>query len=207
MRVGELKHLTWDDVDLDQGVVYIRPKRGWKPKTGNIRVIPISPKVRAVFEGLPRKAEWVFTSRPSRKYPRGDAQISERRLLQYIKRVLSRLGLPGHVHTFRHAFISAALSSGVPEAVVRDWVGHVDDRIIRLYTHIADETSKAAMNKLASAMDDKAIAPDEKAGTVDDKANADGTVQPDASVNPETDGDSAQFQHNGEEADDGDSAK
>ncbi|MCD4728589.1 MAG: tyrosine-type recombinase/integrase, partial [Pirellulales bacterium] len=51
MRVGELKHLTWDDIDLDQGLIHIRPKSGWKPKTGDIRVIPISPRGRAVFEG------------------------------------------------------------------------------------------------------------------------------------------------------------
>jgi integrase len=68
-----------------------------------------------------------------------------------LKPVLKSLGLSGHLHTFRHSFISHALTQGIAEAVVRRWVGHVDDEIIRRYTHIADEVSKAAMSRLAAA--------------------------------------------------------
>lgn len=74
----------------------------------------------------------------SKKYPRGGNQFSARRLLVSLKRVLRKLGIEGHVHTFRHAYISHALSHGVPEPVVRAIVGHVDEKVIRLYTHIAD---------------------------------------------------------------------
>ena len=56
-----------------------------------------------------------------------------------------------HLHTFRHAFISNAITKGTPEAVVRDWVGHVDADILKLYTHIADQDSQAAMRRLAEA--------------------------------------------------------
>ena len=48
----------------------------------------------------------------------------------------------------RHASISHALTSGVPEAIVRSWVGHVDARIMKTYTHIADRISREAMLKL-----------------------------------------------------------
>jgi len=50
-------------------------------------------------------------------------------LRDYLKRLLKKLGLPGHLPTFRHTFISLALTRGVPEATVRKWVGHVDDEI------------------------------------------------------------------------------
>jgi integrase len=149
MRAGELKHLTWEDVDFERGVLHIRPKDDWQPKTGDIRAIPISPALRELLGRLPRRTRWVVTARASRRYPDGDHQISERRLLDYLKRVLKRLGLKGHLHTFRHAFISHALTSGVPEAIVRQWVGHVDPAIIRQYTHIADVSSQAAMQRLA----------------------------------------------------------
>jgi site-specific recombinase XerD len=52
MRVGELKHLLWDDVDLERGFFHVRPKDGWKPKTGDQRAIPIS---RAAREALMRR--------------------------------------------------------------------------------------------------------------------------------------------------------
>jgi integrase len=150
LRAGELKWLTWADVDLGRNVLHVRPKTGWKPKTGDQRAVPISPRVRDCLDSLPRHASWVLTAAPSAKHPSGDRQMSERRLLRSLKRVLRMLNLPGHLHTFRHAFISKALASGIPESQVRAWVGHVDDQIIRLYTHIADSQSQAAMGKLAA---------------------------------------------------------
>ena len=53
--------------------------------------------------------------------------------------------------TIRHAFISTALVNGTPEAMVRQWVGHVDRDIIKLYTHIADSSSQEAMARLGNA--------------------------------------------------------
>jgi hypothetical protein len=45
----------------------------------------------------------------------------------------------------------SCVSSGIPEAIVRQWVGHVDREVTKLYTHIADEASQAAMQRLAEA--------------------------------------------------------
>ncbi len=150
MRVGELKWLTWDDVDFERNVIHIRPKEGWNPKTGDQRVIPMQ-TVRQVLEQLPRRSQLVLTAAPSSHFPAGDHQISERRLLQYLKRILKKLGLNGHLHTFRHAFISNALIRGIPLAMVQAWVGHVDQEITKLYTHIADSASQEAMKRLAKA--------------------------------------------------------
>jgi len=130
-------------------VIVIREKPGWKPKTGDQRAIPMSPAARAVLAALPRKGKWVFTAPPSRRYPKGDHPVNERRLLEYLKRVLKQLGLKGHLHTFRHSLISHALTQGIPEAVVRQWVGHVDPEVIKIYTHILDPASQAAMQRLA----------------------------------------------------------
>ena len=81
--------------------------------------MPLTPAAQAMLRALPRTGKWVFTAAPSRKYPLGDHQILERRLLEYLKRVPNRLGLKGHIHTFRHSFISHALMQGIPEAIVR----------------------------------------------------------------------------------------
>jgi len=148
MRIGEVQWLTRDDVDFKQGVIHVRPKPGWTTKTGNVRAVPMTPIVKAVLEKLPRKTRWVFTAPASAKYPKGDHQISERRLLKSLKRTLAKLNLQGHLHTFRHSYISRAIFNGVPEAVVRSWVGHVDEETIRLYTHIASQQSQQAMQNL-----------------------------------------------------------
>jgi site-specific recombinase XerD len=148
VRIGELKWLTWDDIDLHNNVIHIRPKPGWTTKTGNIRAVPLSVRARQVLETSPRQGRWVLTAPPSARYPQGGRQISERRLLAALKRLLERLKLQGHLHTFRHSFISRAVVRGVPEAIIRQWVGHVDPEILRLYTHIADKQSQQAMSRL-----------------------------------------------------------
>src|SRR5260370_10895532 len=76
MRVGELRYLTWDDVDLDHNIVHIRPKEGWQTKTADRRSIPMTPRVRELLQSLPRRWRWVFTARPSTKYPQGGRQFS-----------------------------------------------------------------------------------------------------------------------------------
>lgn len=148
LRIGELQWLTWDDIDLGNNVVHVRPKRGWSTKTGNYRRVPLSGRAKETFCKLPRKWKWVVTAPASAKYPQGDRQISERRLLRVLKRLLKKLELNGHLHTFRHSFISRAVINGVPEAVIRQWVGHVDPRVLQLYTHIADAQSQQAMARL-----------------------------------------------------------
>jgi integrase/recombinase XerD len=149
LRSAELAHLTWQDVDLGRNVLHVRAKEGWRPKTGDQRAVPMTPRVRALLESAPRPGRWVVTAPRSPRHPRGDGQVSGRRMLKALKRVLARLGLEGHLHTFRHAFISRALTAGVPEAIVREWVGHVDRDVMKLYTHIASAASQAAMRRFA----------------------------------------------------------
>lgn len=150
VRIGELKWLTWDDIDHEKNLIHIRPKDGWTTKTGNVRSIPISETAKTILNNQSRKHRWVFTAQASRKYPLGDHQISERRLLESLKRTLKKLDLQGHLHTFRHYFISRAVVKGISEPMIRKWVGHVDAETLKHYTHIADQFSQEAMRKLQS---------------------------------------------------------
>ena len=150
-RVGEAKWLQSNDVDLSHRLIHIRPKDGWKPKSGDERVVPISDRLFEMFPSTRQDAGWVFTARVTSRHPERDRQISERRLLQYLKRLLKRLGLRGHLHTFRHSFISFAAYEGVSERVLRKWIGHVDREILDWYFHLADSQSQEAMKRLSDA--------------------------------------------------------
>jgi site-specific recombinase XerD len=118
-----------------------------------------------ILQRLPRCHTWVFTATTSWKHPECGRQISETRLLRYLKGVLRKLGFPGHLHTFRNAFIANALTRGVAEAIVRRWVGHVDSQILRLYTHMNDQASQSAMR----AMNRTVVRREEEADEVDQK--------------------------------------
>jgi len=51
----------------------------------------------------------------------------------------------------RKACISFAANSGVPERVLRKWIGHVDREVLDWYYHLADPESQAAMKRLSDA--------------------------------------------------------
>ncbi len=150
LRFGELAWLTWDDVDRAANVVRVRPKAGWRPKSGDQRAVPISAALAAVLDGLPRRYRWVVTMPPSKRCPHPGRPWAERPLLAALKRVLEGVGLTGKLHTFRHAFISGSLLGGAPVAVVKAWVGHVDDKILAMYTHVRDDASQLAMRRLSA---------------------------------------------------------
>lgn len=168
MRIAEAKYLTWEDVDVENGVLHIRPKQigpgkrdVWKPKTGDQRVVPLSTNMVRLLQKLPHHCRWVFTAPTSARCSNSDRPVDERRVLYHLKKVLKKLELPGHVHTFRHTLISQALLSGTPEAVVRQWVGHVDPEILKHYTHVANADSKRFMERLDSDSQEVA-APDHR---------------------------------------------
>jgi integrase len=151
MRVGELMWLTWDDIDFDRKVILIRPKVGWRPKSRNQRSVPIDDELLPVLNTLPRHGRWVVNAKPTAKYPKPGRQLVDRLLLADLKRLLKKLGLPGHLHTFRHSFISDAATKGVPERVLREWIGHVDPQILAWYYKLSDPESQAAMQRLSAA--------------------------------------------------------
>ena len=147
-RIGEAIHLEWSDVDFANGIIRIREKEGWTTKSREDRAIPMCNELRGLFASLPRQHPLVFVRPLSvRKNPR-NAKTRPKVAMIVLRGVLTPLNLPGRLHTFRHAFISHALTRGVPESVVREWVGHVDSGIIRLYTHIAGSVSKSQMTGL-----------------------------------------------------------
>lgn len=141
-RFGEAQWLAWSDVDFKANVVHVRAKDEWKPKTGDERAVPMSPRLIMLLRRLPRRGKWVLTAKATKKYPQEGRQISERRALTALKWVLSQIGIDGKLHSFRHSFISRCLTKGIEEAVLRSWGGHVDPSIMRVYTHITSKVSQ-----------------------------------------------------------------
>jgi integrase len=165
MRLGELQWLTWEDFNFHQKYIHIRPKEGWSPKTGESRWVPMTDRVYEEFRDLPRTHHWVFTRGASTRYPDGGQQISPTRTLRSLKRLLKRIGLPeeGKLHTFRHSFISKALAKGIPATTVRSWVGHVSDEMLRRYTHVLEQDSRAGIERFAAKAEDSSSEQTEEA--------------------------------------------
>jgi integrase len=155
MRAGEVLHLEWDDVDEPRGVVHIRVKDDWTPKNKKSRSVAITPRMADAFAALRVDAvgKWVFRTRRSVRNPVGDRQLSMDTLRYHLGKVLVKLTMEGKLHSFRHSFVSHALTSDnpVPEAVLQQIVGQVDKKIVKRYTHIADRIARESMQRLAAA--------------------------------------------------------
>jgi site-specific recombinase XerD len=156
MRVGEVIHLTHDDLTLDgpAPVAHIRAKevvagaKPWRPKNGEERAVPLSPRAVAMLRDLPRRRRWVI-DRMDGTAATTNLPANDRHILAYLKTVLAKLGLEGTNHKFRHSFCTIAVLSGVNFFTLRRWVGHIDEEALKIYVHIADEEAQVTMRQLA----------------------------------------------------------
>ena len=156
MRIGEVVHLTHDDLTLTgpAPVAHIRPKdvvpgaRPWRPKNGEQRAVPLSPRAVAMLRDLPRRRRWVI-DRMDGTAATTNLPANDRHILAYLKTVLAKLGLEGTNHEFRHSFCTIAVLTGVDFFTLRRWVGHIDEEALEIYVHIADEQAQVTMRQLA----------------------------------------------------------
>lgn len=166
MRLGELRGLTWDDVDLDKGVIYVRRSLlpGWKkpewqePKTPRSRrQIPVDPETvevlrrhrkRQVEQRLKAGPKWrdynlVFATPTGNCVARQNIQASFR---MYVK----RSGLPKiRFHDLRHTHATLLLRQGVNPKIVSERLGHTQVAFtLQVYSHVLPDTQQEAVKAL-----------------------------------------------------------
>jgi len=142
LRRGELLALTWQDIDLDLGLLTVR---GEGAKNGRTRHVPLNAEARDVL------GKW-----------RGEGGNSA-------AAVFARSGLPlasvdrswGAViaaagierfrfHDLRHTFASKLVMRGVDLNTVRELLGHADIATTLIYAHLSPEHKRAAVERLTA---------------------------------------------------------
>ena len=130
MRLGELRALRWRDVDLERGLLRVErnlTKAGYgSPKSGRARTVDLARDLVAALRAHPRGRggeELVFCQGSGE--PLSEGQMY--RACQATAKA-ARLGRRVHPHMLRHTFASHCVMRGIPLAVVREWLGHAEDR-------------------------------------------------------------------------------
>lgn len=151
MRSGELRNLQVEDVDLENGWIYIVSRKRRETKTGGDWKVPIHARLREVLQGYePRAKGWYFTAMASEKYPGGDHHLDPDDLNEDFRATLRRVGIPDGqknggftLHSLRHFFKSHVIAQGIPREYVDDWQGHAPKSRTAsdAYVHILDEES------------------------------------------------------------------
>jgi integrase len=150
MRAGELYALNVGDIDFTRSVIHVR-RSAWEGKTQSpksknaYRVIDVQPSLiehlREYLGG--RAAGLVFSSRKS------TALRNSNVLRRALHPVLKALGIPqGGMHGFRHGRVSFLMEQGVPLEVIKRWIGHGSEAMIRRYTHLRPEYGQKILRQL-----------------------------------------------------------
>jgi len=99
-RIGEILRLKWTDIDSERRRIRINPEKGSDP-----RVLPISPRLINMLEGLPKESEWIFTKQNDSGEHLVQRNMSSR-LCVIKRRVAHKLANPRiakiSFHTLRH---------------------------------------------------------------------------------------------------------
>lgn len=126
MRLGELLSLTWVDVDLNQGIVFLR-----ETKNGVPRSVPLSKEAKEVIEDVAASDQrdgLVFKGR------RFGGQPSIRKPFYTALKEAKIEDL--HIHDLRHLFCTTAAKSGASILQIKSITGHATLQMLDRYTHI-----------------------------------------------------------------------
>lgn len=133
LRIGEACFLIWNDVDLTNRIIHIRPghknRRFWQPKTKfSIRRVAIIPDLELILRRLRRtnrNQAWVFETR------RG-TQLHPHNVSKRFRQICEGLGFQKHyvVHSLRKYWASTVAQQGMDWKVMIKMFGHSDFKLI-----------------------------------------------------------------------------
>ena len=143
LRNGELINLTWSDVDLGNKQIKIESKTNWNTKTRNVRYIPLNDKAIEILNRQPhyKDHEFVFTILKG-------TPLSKQYARKVLKKILSKIGLTGSPHKFRHTFASHLVMKGVSIYEVSRLLGHTNIEMTMKYAHLAPDHLRKAIERL-----------------------------------------------------------
>ncbi len=159
LRLGEVTHLRPPphDIDLENGLLIVQPKEGWRVKTGKRREIPIPIEFMPVVRHhLARyaSAEWMCPSPVLEATP-----LSEHRMGQNFRRIAGDAELataradPLKVtfHTLRHTFASWLVMNGKDLFTISKLMGHSSiDQLVQTYGHLSPNHKALAVAQLGA---------------------------------------------------------
>ena len=151
MTEGDICTLKWGDIDWASGCI-----RRLRRKTGTEIKLPLLPELAEYLGAQPRRGEFIFPAH-AEMYLRQPTCVSER-----VKKFLNGLGIvttvsvPGRravsvkdLHSMRHVFCYRAKRAGIPESVIKRFVGHAVLAMTEHYAdHDTDEELRAEIKKL-----------------------------------------------------------
>lgn len=123
MRFAELANITWQDIDFERKLFFIRSSENFKTKTFNSeRAIPMN---NIMYELLrkyyPHRLSDTFVFTTTKGF-----QLRERKMLETCKSIAKDAGITSnaYLHKFRHTYATMLIHNGVKIQNIKELLGH-----------------------------------------------------------------------------------
>jgi len=150
MRIGEVLHLRFNDIDLDKNVILIRSQ-----KTNNFRIVPINKELREVLEWLSKYYVSPCSLKVSIRHadqkvylfclPDGSRVKS---IKNSFKKACTRAGISATPHTIRHTFASHLVMNQVDLVSIQELLGHSSISTTMIYSHVSRDYKDKTVARL-----------------------------------------------------------
>lgn len=153
LRAGEIFNLTWTDVDLERGTLFLRDT-----KSGRNRTAFMTGAVKNMLAAR-KKADGTDTGFVFKATTGG--KIEE--ISNAFTKVVNRLGFNAKVtdprdrvcfHTLRHTFASWLVEAGVDLYTVKTLLGHQTLAMAERYSHLSQGALQQAVAKLSQSINE-----------------------------------------------------
>ena len=162
IRIGEICALTWDDLDVENGIIHIRKtiQRIYIVDEGqkHTEVILDTPKTKNSIREIPMTKDLLKIIRPIKKVVNGcfyvltnDPKPTEPRTYRnYYKQFMQSLGLPlMKFHGLRHSFATRCIESKCDYKTDSVLLGHTNiSTTLNLYVHPNLEQKKRCIEQM-----------------------------------------------------------
>ncbi|RZK60520.1 MAG: site-specific integrase [Pedobacter sp.] len=162
MRIGEICALSWEDIDIDQGVIHIRKtlQRIYtiEDNERKTELILDTPKTKNSIREIPMSRDLIRLLKPIKKIMNAnffvltnDAKPTEPRTYRsYYKSLMEHLGMPNlKFHSLRHSFATRCIESKCDYKTVSVLLGHANiSTTLNLYVHPNLEQKKKAIDQM-----------------------------------------------------------
>lgn len=166
LRIGEVCALTWDDIDTEQGVIYVTKTIQRIYYVGGIErkteVIIDTPKSKNSIREIPMTRDLLRIIKPLKKVVNSSfyvltnstAPTEPRTYRNYYKRLMKQLDIPAlKFHGLRHSFATRCIESNCDYKTVSVLLGHSNiSTTLNLYVHPNMEQKKRCVEQMFKAL-------------------------------------------------------
>ena len=166
MRIGEICALTWDNIDTESGIIYVRKtiQRIYIIENGSrhTELLLDTPKTKNSIRDIPMNRELLKMLKPLKKIVNNsffvltnDTKPTEPRTYRnYYKKLMDDLNIPElKFHGLRHSFATRCIESACDYKTVSVILGHSNiSTTLNLYVHPNLEQKRKCIDKMSKVL-------------------------------------------------------